>query len=133
MFRILSNIQDRDFCTNSERLLVFDYFAKSFIFDVWQDSEFASKASYGFVEKAPSQMFDKVLNSPLITSKNLYPLVIFAKLLAISVLNLISITVLCTVKSTWPYIQHIWLITKIIIVFPNHVFLWTMHYVTLKI
>ena len=30
--------------------------------------KFASKASYDFAEKAPSQMFD---NSPLITPKNL--------------------------------------------------------------
>ena len=28
IFRTLSNIQDRGFCTNSERLLVFDYFCK---------------------------------------------------------------------------------------------------------
>ena len=98
-------------------------FAKSFILDVWQDSEFASKARYDFAEKAPFHMFDRILNSPLITSKNLQPSVIFAKLVTISLLNLINITVLCMVKSTWPYDQHICLITKIMIVFPNHVFL----------
>ena len=38
---------------------------------VWQDSEFAPKASYDLAKKAPSQMFDSALNSPLITSKNL--------------------------------------------------------------
>ena len=53
-----------------------------------QDSDFASKASYDFTEKAPTQMFDRVLNSPLITSKK--SLVIFAKLLAICLLNLIT-------------------------------------------
>ena len=31
---------------------------KSSILDVWQDPEFASKASYDFAEKARSQMFD---------------------------------------------------------------------------
>ena len=46
-------------------------FAKSSILDVWQDSEFASKASYDFAEKASYLMYDKVMNSPLITSKNL--------------------------------------------------------------
>ena len=46
-------------------------FAKSSILDVWQDSEFASKASYDFAEKTSYQMYDKVMNSPLITSKNL--------------------------------------------------------------
>ena len=39
-------------------------------------------------------MFDSALNSLLITSKNLKPLVIFTKLLAICLLNLINITVL---------------------------------------
>ena len=46
-------------------------FPKSSILDLLQDSEFASKASYDFAEKAPSQIFDSVLNSPLITFKNL--------------------------------------------------------------
>ena len=31
-----------------------------------------------------------------------------------------------TVKFPWLYAQHVWLLTKIIIVFPNHVFLWTL-------
>ena len=39
--------------------------------DVWQDSEFALKASSDFANKASSQMFDSALNSLLITSKNL--------------------------------------------------------------
>ena len=56
-------------------------FAKSSILDAWQDSEFASKAGYDFAEKASSQMFGWVLNSSLINSKKLQPLVIFAKLL----------------------------------------------------
>ena len=37
-------------------------FLKSSILDVWQDSQFASKVSYEIAEKAPSQMFDRVLN-----------------------------------------------------------------------
>ena len=41
------------------------------ILDVWQDFEFRPKASYDFAKKAPSQMFESALNSPLITSKNL--------------------------------------------------------------
>ena len=40
-------------------------FAKSSILDVWQDSEFTSEASNNFAEKAPSQIFDGVLNSLL--------------------------------------------------------------------
>ena len=48
-----------------------------------------------------------------------FVLIIFAKLFPICLLNLINIfhhiSVLCTVKSTWPYVQHISLITKIII------------------
>ena len=68
-------------------------FAKSSILDVWQDSEFASTASFNFAQKAPSQIFDRVLNLSLITSKNLKPLVIFAKLLPICLLHLINITV----------------------------------------
>ena len=91
----------RGFCTNSGRLLVFDQmFAKSSILDLWQDSEFASKASYDFAEEAPSQMFERVLNLPLITSKSLQPLIIFTKLLAICLLNLSNIPVLRTFKST---------------------------------
>ena len=46
-------------------------------------------------------MFDRVLNLPLITSKNLQSLVILVKLLAICLLNLINIKVLFTVFSTW--------------------------------
>ena len=42
-------------------------------------------------------MFDRVFDSPKITSKNLQPLIISAKLLAICLLNLINIPVLCTV------------------------------------
>ena len=80
MFRTLSNIQDTGFFTNSERLLVFDYFCEKLHVNVWQDSEFAPKAGYDFTEKATSRMFDRVLNLPLITSNNLQPLVIFAKL-----------------------------------------------------
>ena len=56
-----------------------------------------------------------------------FVLVIFAKLFPISLLNLISmfhhISELCMVKSMWPYVRHICLITKIIIVFHNQVFL----------
>ena len=66
-----------------------------------------SKASYDIAEKAPDQMFDRALNLPLITSKDLQPLIILAKLLAICFLNLIIIKVFCTVFSTWPYFQHI--------------------------
>ena len=35
------------------------------------DCEVASKASYDFIEKAPSQMLDNVLDLLLITCKNL--------------------------------------------------------------
>ena len=38
-------------------------------------------------------MFDRVLNLPLITSKNLQPLVVFAKLLSTCLLNLIKDTI----------------------------------------
>ena len=86
-------------------------FAKRPILNVWQHCKFASEASNNFAEKAPSQIFGRVLNSPL------WPLIIFAEL------NFVNITVLCTVTSTWPYFQHICWITKIIIVFSNHVFL----------
>ena len=97
------------------------------------------------IVKAPSQMYGKILYSPLkpatICGKSsissvwqgfefTFLLIIFAKLFPIYLLNLINIfhhiSVLCTVKSTWPYVQHICLITKIIMVFPNHVFLLTM-------
>ena len=71
------------------------------------------------------------MNSPLITSKSLKLLVFLARLLAICLLNLINIIVLCTVKSMWPYFQHICQKTKIIIVFPNHVFLETMVHIRL--
>ena len=71
-------------------------FLKSSILDVWQDSQFASKASYHNAEKDPSQMFDRVLDFTLIASKILQPLLILAKLSAISLLNLIIIKVLCT-------------------------------------
>ena len=57
-------------------------FAKSSISDVRQD--FDSKARYDFTEKAPSQMFNRVLSFPLIISKNIQSLVVFAKLLAVS-------------------------------------------------
>ena len=47
-----------------------------------------------------------------------FALVIFAKLFPIYLLNFINIfhhtSVLCTVKYTWPYVQEICLITKII-------------------
>ena len=81
-------------------------FLKSSILDVWQDSQFASKGCYDIVEKAPPQMFGRVLNLPLITSKYIQPLVILAKLLAIYFLNLINIKILCMVFSRWPYFQH---------------------------
>ena len=68
----------------------------------------------------------RVLNLPLITSKNLHSLVILAKLLAICLVNLISIKALWKVFSTWSYFQHICLITKIIIAFLNHMVLQTM-------
>ena len=49
----------------------------------------------------------------------------FCKLFPIFLLNLINIfhhiSVLCTVNSTWSYFQYICLITKIIMVFSNHV------------
>ena len=63
-------------------------FAKSSILDVWQDSE----SSNDFVEKAPSKMFDRVLNLLL------WPLITFAKLLAICLLNLINVTALVKSK-----------------------------------
>ena len=48
------------------------------------------------------------------------------QLFPICLLNLINIfhyiSVLCRVKSIWPYVQHIYLITKMIIVSPKHVF-----------
>ena len=69
-FRTLSNIQDKGFCTDNEWHLVFTIFAKSYILDVWQDSEFTPKASYDFAKKATSQMFNSALNLHLITSKN---------------------------------------------------------------
>ena len=48
------------------RVLVSEtFFAKTSILDVLEDSEFASEVSNDFVEKAPSQMFDRVLNWPL--------------------------------------------------------------------
>ena len=40
-------------------------FAKIFILDVWEDSEFASESSNDLAEKAPSQLFGRVLNPPL--------------------------------------------------------------------
>ena len=57
-----------------------------------------------------------------------FVLIIFVKLFLFCLRNLINISTnhistLCTVKSTWPYDQHICLTTKILIVFPNHVFL----------
>ena len=60
-----------------------------------------------------------------------FVLIIFAKLFPICLLNLLNIfhhtSVLCMVKHvTSPYVQHTCLITKIIIVFLNYVFLWTM-------
>ena len=57
--------------------------AKSSILDVWQDSEFASKASNDFAKKALSQIFYRVLNPPL------QPSIIFAKLLAICLLTVL--------------------------------------------
>ena len=66
-------------------------FLKSSILDISQDSQFNSKASYNIAKKAPSQMFDRVLDLPLITFKNLQSLVILAKLSAICLLNLLNI------------------------------------------
>ena len=53
----------RGFYKNSQRLLVFNYFRKSSIVDVSQDSEFASIAGNKLREKALSQMFDRLSNS----------------------------------------------------------------------
>ena len=44
-------------------------FKKSSILDARQDSQFASKASYDIAEKAAPQVFDRVLNLPLIISQ----------------------------------------------------------------
>ena len=109
IFRTLSNTQDGGFCKNSERLFVFYNFClcsslkpvttsgKRSISTVWQGFEFS------------------------------FALIIFGKLFPICLLNSSNvfhhISVLCAVKSTWPYFQHIYLITKMIIVFPNYVFL----------
>ena len=49
------------------------------------------KAVTTLPKKAPPQMFDRVLNFPLITSKSFQPLVILAKLLTVCLLNLINI------------------------------------------
>ena len=70
-FRTLTNIQDGGFCIDSERLLLFDYFLKKL--HPRKDSQFNSKASYNIAEKASPQIFGRVLNLPLITSKNLQP------------------------------------------------------------
>ena len=83
-------------------------------------------------------MYGKILSWPLklVTSSGKSPisavrqgfeftfvLIIFAKLFP-SLINIFHhISVLCAVKSTWPYVQHICLIMEIIIVFPDHVFL----------
>ena len=40
-------------------------FAKSSILDVWQDHGFPNEVCNDFAEKAPSHMFDRVLNSLL--------------------------------------------------------------------
>ena len=77
----------------------FTVFLKKPILDIRQDSQFASKASYDIAEKSRPQMFDKVSNLLLITSKNLQPVVILAKLFAVCLLNLINIKILCTVFS----------------------------------
>ena len=71
IFRTLTNIQDGGFCIDSERLLLFDYFLKKL--HPRKDSQFNSKASYNIAEKASPQIFGRVLNLPLITSKNLQP------------------------------------------------------------
>ena len=92
-------------------------FAKSSILDVWQDSEFTSETSNNLPKK---------LRISCLTGFWIHLLIIFAKPFTICSLNLINIfhyiSVLCTIKSTWPYFEHICLITKIILVFPNHVF-----------
>ena len=92
-------------------------FAKSSILDVWQDSEFTSETSNNLPKK---------LRISCLTGFWIHLLIIFAKPFTICSLNLINmfhyISVLCTIKSTCPYFEHICLITKIILVFPNHVF-----------
>ena len=89
-------------------------FTKSSIPDVWQNSEFPCKPKKDLREK---------LHLPFI-------LIIFARLLPICLLNLINIfhqdsilhgQIHVTLIST-----YICLIMKIIIVFPNDVFLWTV-------
>ena len=69
-------------------------------------------------------MFDRILNSPLyqLFSQN-YCLYVLMNLINIFH-HISSNSVLRTIKSMWPYVQHICVITKIIIVFPNHVFLY---------
>ena len=97
-------------------------FGKSSILDVFQDSEFASEASHDLWNMPHPKCLTGFWTHLCINY--------CAKLLLICLLNLINIfhhissnTVLCTVKSTWPCVQHICLITKIEIVLPNHVFL----------
>ena len=82
LFRTLSNIQDGDFCKNSERLFIFDYFCKKFhnidVLTRFWVHLWSQKSSIS--GKAPSQMFDRVLNLPC------------EKLLLICLLNLINIS-----------------------------------------
>ena len=68
-------------------------FAKSSILDVWQDHGFLNEVCNDFAEKAPSHMFDRVLNSLL---KPLF----LQNCWLLCLQNLINMTVLYTVKST---------------------------------
>ena len=77
ILRNLSNIEDGGFSTNSDRFQFLIIFVKSSILDVWEDSKFPSEASKDVAGKAPSQMFERVLDS------SLQPLTIFAEVLAI--------------------------------------------------
>ena len=87
-------------------------FAKSCILDVWQDSEFVSEASKDLQKK---------LHLICLTGFWAHLCInYFRKTIAYLInITIYNNTVLCTVKFTWPYVQHIFLITKIVIVFPN--------------
>ena len=45
IFKTFPDIQDGGFCKISTQFLVFSYFCKNSILDVWRDSEFAYEAS----------------------------------------------------------------------------------------
>ena len=88
-------------------------FAESSVLDVWQESEFASEASKNLWKSSTSAVWQGF--------EFTFVLIILAKQFPNCLLNLINIfhhiSVLYTVKSTWPYVQHIWLIMKILIGF----------------